>query len=612
MAFDPDKYLAAAPAEPAPEWLTKKPKGFDPDAYLSQPAGHSLDSLSADIARGKAALAQPSGVDRLVSAARGFGKGMLDTGGESIAPSGREGWGKIRSEQAAAGIDPNSREANDPMANDWGAQAIVSGIAGGAAGKAIGPLASKLGPFARMATGATEGAVSNITQGGDASTGALIGGAMGIPSVISAGARSAQTALRNPQTELGRTIRTLDEAKASGIVNDPSFKALPKGAEGFNQTASEAEQKLAAHNEQLLKQARKDYGAALDDILKEQTPNKQLAPLSPQPASRAHAEGAFLRNQGVESFDELTNANHPTVGGQTTASPYREPAPVTTVDRHYPVVDTHNVLDRLESENMVNGEVIDEHLAKAIGKTRRMLTKDTGVMDIEATKAAQAINPKAPAVYVKAPVAKLADLVKVKKAVNKLADYGLPVTPESRPYRILDKTIGSDMEAIDPRVGEMNQRYHETMDKLEQANDILYGSQNPDILRSTSKQKRARGLLGRVGDSTQAATLARDDIERLKALDPAYREALATVEAKKAIERTRFGLPHVSRRIEHLPFAFAEQNLDALGARVVDPLLGRIGGSAAQAPTGAMALFQAAQERQRREQAAAAALAGGQ
>ena len=79
-----------------------------------------------------------------------------------------------------------------------------------------------------------------------------------------------------------------------------------------------------------------------------------------------------------------------------------------------------------------------------------------------------------------------------------------------------------------------------------------------------------------------------------------------------AIERTRFGLPHVSRRIEHLPFAAVMQNLDAIGAQVADPLLGRIGGSAAQAPTGAMALFQAAQERQRREQAAASALAGDQ
>lgn len=543
--------MGAAPAaNDRPEWLTKKPKGGgltdDQMAQLMAPPPHSLSSLSADIAKGKAALAEPSGVDRLVSAAKGFGENLLDTGGEPVFPNGREGWGKIRSEQAATGIDPNSREANDPVANDWGAQSIIGGIAGGGASKLVGPLAAKLGPFAKFATGATEGAVANKVQGGDASAGALIGGAMAVPSVAAAGARSAQTALRSPQREIGRTIRALDEAKASGITKDPAFKALPKGAEGFNQAASTAEEQLAGHNETLLKDARAQYGKDLQDI------------------TATHA------------------------------------------DRHHLVTHTADTIDRLAAENTINGEVIDEHLGKALNKVSRMITKDTGIMDSAASRASGNVET------ITAPAVKVGDLLKVKQAVAKLADYGLPATPETRPYRILDKTIGRDLEGVDPRVGEMNKRYAETMGKLEESNDILYGSQNPDIVRSTAKQKRARGLLGRVGDSTQAATLARDDIERLKALDPAYRQAIAPVEAKKAIERTRFGLPHVSRRIEHLPFAAVMQNLDALGAQVADPLLGRIGGATAPPPTGAVSLFNAARERQRRAAEAAARLSGGQ
>lgn len=469
---------------------------------------------------------------------------LTDTGGEPAAPSGREGWGKIRSEQAAAGIDPNSREANDPIANDWGAQGIIGGIAGGAASKLVGPLASKLGPLAKFATSATEGAVANKVQGGEASTGALIGGAMAVPSVAAAGARSAQTALRNPQRELGRTIRALDEAKTSGITKDPAFKALPKGAEGFNQTANTAEQQMAAHGDSSLAQARKDYGDTLDEILK------------------GHA------------------------------------------DRDHVVTHTADTIDKLAAENVINGEVVDEHLAKALGKVSRMISKDTGAIDMAALKATGDVKT------MRAPAVKVGDLVKVKKAVAKMADHGVPATPETRPYRILEETIGKELEAVDPRVGEMNKRYAETMGKLEEANDILYAHQSPDIRRTTAAAKRARGLLGRIGDSTQAATLARPDIERLKQLDPAYAQAMAPVEAKKAVERTRFGLPHVSRRIEHMPFTAVMQNLDALGAQVADPLLGRIGGAGNAPPSGAMQLFNAAREKQRRETEAATQLGG--
>lgn len=481
----------------------------------------------------------PSLLDRMSTAARKAGHWMMDTGGEPLAPSGQGGWGKIRADQAAAGIDPNSREANDPMANDWGAQGIVGGIAGGAAGKLIGPLASKLGPLARVAEKATEGAVANRVQGGDVGAGALIGGAMGIPSAVGAGARSARTALRNPQREMGRVIRSLDEAKASGVMETPEFKALPKGAPGFNQAATTAEEQLATHNETLLKDARQQYQKDLADI------------------TATHA------------------------------------------DRHHLVSETAGTIDKLAAENTVNGVVGDEHLAKALDKVGRMIAKDTGV-------------PTAHGANVTVPAVKVGDLLKIKRLVANEADYGNPATPETRPYRILDKTIGRDLEGVDPRVGEMNAKYAATMDQLEKSNEILYGAQSPDINRSISKQKRARGMLGRVGDETQAATLAAKDVEDLKALDPRYKEIVASVEAKKAVERSRFGLPHVSRRIEHLPFAFMQQNATALGAHVIDPALARLSGSPSSVPAGApMALFRAAEEKRRRDAAMAASLSGG-
>lgn len=476
---------------------------------------------------------------------------VTDTGGESVIPSNKplpvdSPEYKAAYEHARTATRKQLSEEANPVANDWIAQNVIGGVAGGAAGRLVAPAATRLlGPLARFATNATEGAVSSKVQGGDALTGALIGTATAVPSVVSAGAKAARTALRNPQGEIGRTIRALDEAKASGITKDPTFKALPKGAEGFNQAASEAEEKLASHNEQLLKQARKDYGDSLDQVLKD------------------HA------------------------------------------DRPHVVSETHNALNQMEAENSVNGETINDNLAKAINKTRRMLTIDTNEIDRAHLAATGNVRT------LRRPEVKVGDLMKVKRAVADLAEYGIPATPETRPYRIIDKTIARELETIDPRVAEMNKKYAATMGQLEESNDILYGSQNPDVVRSTSKQKRARGLLGRVGDSTQAATLARDDIERLKELDPAYKQAIAPVEAKKAIERTRFGLPHVSRRIEHLPFAFAQQNLDALGARVADPILGRLAGAEAKSPSAAMQLFNAAREQRRRDAEAAARLQGG-
>lgn len=607
-----DKYAALfdEPGGDRPEWLDKKPP-------VAKPTGHSLDPLLADIKRAREAL--PSTGDIALSAAQAGMTGLGDAlntatlGGYKAA---RNAIGNAVAPEATAQANQAEDQLHADLNKTTGGQILGGmapalgymigapeqiargisagvGAAGRAAPGALGRLLSAR-PVSGALTGVGVGAATTggqaITEGDDveaalskakqsAKIGAVLGGAAGS---VSALAGKGRQMLRNPQGETGRTIQALDEAKASGVMESPDFKALPKGAAGFNQAATAAEEQLAAHNETLLKQARQQYQSDLAAILSDTggepaTPvRRPLAPLVSQPGSRRAAERAFTGGD----FDEATGAGHTTMGGDTVANPRGGTPPKQAIsDRYHIVSETADTIDKLAAENTVNGVTGDEHLAKALDKVSRMITKDTGVMDSGASKASGEFES------ITAPAVKVSDLLKIKKLVANEADYGNPATPETRPYRILDKTIGRDLESIDPRIGEMNKRYAESMEQLEKSNEILYGAQSPDINRSISKQKRARGLLGRVGDETQAATLAAKDIADLKALDPKYKEIVAPVEAKKAVERSRFGLPNISRRIENLPFGMIKQNVTALGAHVIDPALARLSGG--QTPLGA-------------------------
>jgi hypothetical protein len=497
---------------------------------------------------------------------------------------------------------------------------------------AIPALAAR--PLAGALVGATTGggtaAAEDVSAGvplrdalADAGKAALVGAGMGaVSGGIAAGAGRARAALRNPQGEIGRTIQTLEQTAAARST--PEFKALPRGAEGFNEAATKAEEQLAAHNQRVLRDARAAYGKDLERILStppgpeplmssavpepitegnETTPipREPMASMLPDQAAQA---GPLSRPPSPEEAAYADRRLRPTVRipRQSMADMTGEAAqqgPPRTV----PTDRVHDLLDRLDSANTVNGVTVDEHQGRAIDKVRRMLTKDTGQLDYRAS-----VEQGEP-VTIQAPAATIQELMKVKQAVAGLADYGAPATPETRPYRLIDKAIGQDLEAADPRIADLNKRYAETMGRLETANDIMYGAQSPDVMRSTAKQKRARGLLGRVGDNTQAATLARKDLERLKDLDPEYRDILAPVEGKKAVERSRFGLPHVSRRIEHLPWAFVQQNANALGVRLAEPALGRLAGVN---PTGLASnpILRAYEDEQRREAERASLLGG--
>lgn len=434
-----------------------------------------------------------------------------------------------RTEQQSARIQ------HGELGDDPTAQLVAGTVLGGGAGQLatdLGIAAGLPAPLARIGGGAVSGGTVNKIQGGDFLPGAALGAvATAVPEGIAAVDRGAQslatkarTALRDPRGEVGRSIADYEKAQASGITKTPEFKQLAHGAHGFNQAATTAEEALGAHTHDVLQQARADYGQELDDILNSR--------------SRWELPG--------------------------------------TPPRTYTLNDTHNLLNDIEKKSMVNGVKPKKlgELFDAIDETRRMLTKDTGILDRQAS--ATSMEQGGPAVTITAPAATIPDIMATKRLVADMADYGTPATPVTRLYRQIDQSLSRDLSAADPRISSLNKRYADTMGKLEEANDILYGSQNPEVVRTTAKQRRARGLLGRVGDNTQAATLAAKDIERLKQLDPRYKEILAPVEAKKAVERVAYGMPHVSRRIEHLPLAFVKQNLDALGVRVADPILGRL------------------------------------
>lgn len=421
----------------------------------------------------------------------------------SDAPAAFVGAPEMLAKSVAAGLGTVTRGAPAVVGRFLASRPVSGGLAGAATGGAMGTAQA-------MADG--EDVADSLKAGGKA---ALIGGALGAGAgALAAGSEALRGKLRDPRGELGRSIASLEKAKASGILEDPSFKALKRGAPGANEVAAEAEANIAGRNEAQVKAAGEEY---------------------------AREQARILAKHG----DTL----------------------------HY-VPDAEAALNAAEQENTINGVVGDEKLASAIGKVKRMLTFDTGVVS-SGEKPDTTRNSAVPKVEtITAPAVKVGDLLKTKRIVDSLAEFGMPATPENVPYRKISSVLGGELENIDPELKALNQRYHQAMGKAEETNLLMYGADAPRISKTPAKTRQAVGMFGRVGDETQAATLREPQIARLAELDPGNAADIARVEAKKAVERTRYGLPRVSRRIEHMPFGFVEQNASALGARVVDPALG--------------------------------------
>lgn len=400
-----------------------------------------------------------------------------------------------------------------------------AGLLGGAAlGGVLAPLAAR-GLAGTVAAGTLTGAGSGAISGGTqaavegspvlpaAGHGALVGGALGAgTSLVGAGLGAVAKKIRDPRTLGGKTITALEEAKNSGALDTPEFKALPAGKEGYNQVADQAGQDFTAYNKDLLRKTRDEYSTGINQIVAD------------------------------------------------------------SGDKTIPLEPIHNRLGALQAENNVNGVAVDEGLNKALDKVRNMLTKKTGLL---ASDSGQEITAQG---------GSLSDILKTKKAVQDMAEFGSPVTAENRPFRLIYKGLAQEAEAADPRIGPLNKKFGDTISKLERSNDIVYGKETPEISGRAAAERTAAARLGRLGDDTQAGTVGSRQLEELQTIDPKYAELLKNIEAKKAFERTRFGLPQMSKSPEKWGLGLVEQNLGALNARAVDPLTRAGAEAAAQMP----------------------------
>lgn len=211
--------------------------------------------------------------------------------------------------------------------------------------------------------------------------------------------------------------------------------------------------------------------------------------------------------------------------------------------KRFPAQVTHSVLDAIDQENTVNGVIGDPKVAAAVQKARDMLTTTTNKLNAQASAVAQ--KP----IYMRAAEASVADFIKARKVLNRIAKH---TTEPSERYafgKVLD-AMKDDAAAIDPRIGELNANYRETMQSLSGANDALFGKNKPVIKDTESTRQTGAGRLGRVGDDTQAGTLAEPRMAKFEASSPEAAREVRLNRAKKAMERLRYGEPEVSTSIE--------------------------------------------------------------
>jgi hypothetical protein len=212
-------------------------------------------------------------------------------------------------------------------------------------------------------------------------------------------------------------------------------------------------------------------------------------------------------------------------------------------DRHVPTLNTHQALDSIDAENTVNGVIGNDKVASATAKLRQMLTTETGQLDAQASAAAG--KP----VMVTAPAVKAGDLIKTRKLVNRM----LRQTQEPSEKHVFGQALNGlaeDAAAVDPRIGQMNAAFKQEMGQLSTVNEALFGQRRPELNGAMSASQQAAGRLGRVGDETQAGTLAQQRMQSAADASPQVQRELLLNRAKKAQERLRLSGDETSTSIE--------------------------------------------------------------
>ena len=371
--------------------------------------------------------------------------------------------------------------------------------------------------------------------------------------------------IRDPKTETGRVLETVrerggpgarinmfGEPVTGGIFESPDMKSVSTGRRGTGDLAERQTTRIDTANTNRLREARAQYGDAVDDVI----------------------------------------ASHG--------------------DRPHPTPNAHKALDAMDADNTVNGVIGDEGVARATDKVRRMLTQQGVDTNEQATLAnvmrktgipeTARLNPQAikallaqagPEDIVATPrqQATAGDMVKTRKIVRQLANNA-PTPSENRVYQVILGAMDEDAALVDPRIREMNANFRKAMEPIEQSNEILFGKKGRDPGLSEAQRRTGDANFMRMGEETQAGIVREPAFQRLEQLGPEYRDASSMMRAKVAQEKLRRGDPETSTSLPHeLARAFRRGGGPAAaGAIIGGKLAGPVGaavGTAAGVGVGA-------------------------
>lgn len=367
---------------------------------------------------------------------------------------------------------------------------------------------------------------------------------LAIPAVVGAAAKTSQLLRRNPT--IGRYAR----AKTAGAYDSPDMKALAPGQEGMQQAAEQGLERIVNRDRELAQQASRAYQQAVEPEL--------TRPIDTEAMRMRLLEG---RQANIDPDSGL---------------PIR------------PEVDTayNRAFDNTPEQATVRGTLM----------RRRGLQQDASFGSPSPTEAQNAARD----VYQTFRQA-------VRQASPAVAAADDSYTAHARQAARRSDILFNTEENVIPNGGGSGAPDARVIDADPSVpTGAAAALEGPADMR-VSKARSAATTLSRVDDTNVPGLRAARFLEELAGQDPAFAQALNFIANKKALEGTRFGLPQLPTSLTgatsfagKLPFA--QQNLRALGARIVDPVANSVGRGAGPALTlnPVMQAFQAEQERKRR------------
>jgi hypothetical protein len=401
----------------------------------------------------------------------------------------------------------------------------AAGVASGAGSGMIRGLVGYEASAPALAAAHAESAGNRAGAAKEAATDPLGLILSGVAGGFGGSARGNAAKIRDPRNRSGQVIRTIEETGGpnarirmfgepaeGGIFETPEMKTSAVGREGREQLANQSVTRINEANNARLRDARAQFQDAKDGVIME------------------HA------------------------------------------DKPFPTTRSHAMLDVMEAENTVNGQVGDPGVASALNKVRSFLTQQGGQTDEQATianmmrkmgmrpdtrltpQARQAmLKQAAPEDMVMRPARQVTaeDMVKSRKIVRSLANDAQTAS-EKRTYEMVLRAMDDDAAAIDPRIAEMNANYHKALTPIDRSDEILFNKSDRKTDGNLSEAQRRTGEanLMRMGEDTQAAVVRNPATEELRQLGPEYAAEVRRMRAKNALEMLRRGEPGTSSAIE--------------------------------------------------------------